>query len=460
MTSSPRGGGHRARGSVWPAPLLILLVSLLLPLPAAPPAAASGTGAGEAGSRERGPAHGRSAIWSASLQGAHGTSPDLTVRNIARASVSATWLRVRIGNPYGDRPAVFRSATIGLQRRVGEADLVPRSLRTLTFGGRGRVTLAPGERVYSDPVPLRVSAQQNLAVSLYAPGAPVNDHTFPPPTPNPPGSFLSLPGDHTRDTGDASYPEQDRGLSDEPGYHPGQLWWVDVVDGRTPAAGTIVALGNSNTSGHNATGGGDRWTDLLARRINALPPHRQLAVANAGISGNTVSRQPNPYDPTGQCCGPPAPDRLEDDVLALAGARYMVLFEGTNDLGGGEFAPPAPAEQVIDAMREITERARERGLKVVGATLMPMCNAAGGAKEANRLAVNEFVRTGGLFDGVVDFDAAVRDPADPTRIRAEYEADCYHPNAAGHAAMAEAIDLGVFGLGRWEAGSARTDRAA
>ncbi|WP_344632013.1 GDSL-type esterase/lipase family protein [Streptomyces glaucosporus] len=446
MGSSPGRGGLRARAGAWLAPLVMLIASA-----AAVPAAAA-----EPAARGGGPAAppGRSAVWSASLQGAHGTSPDLTVRNIARASVAASSLRVRIGNPYGDRPAVFRSATVGLQRAVGEADLVPGSLRTLTFQGRPRVTVPPGGHVYSDPVPLRVAARQNLAISLYAPGAPVNDHTFPPPSPNPPASFLSLGGDHTRDTGDAAYPEEDRGLSAEPGYHPGQLWWVEVVDGRTPAKGTIVALGDSNTTGHNAVGGGDRWTDLLARRINALPPGRQLAVANAGISGNTVSRQPNPYDPTGQCCGPPALDRLEHDALGLAGVRHLILLEGTNDLGGGDHAPPAPASQVIDAMREIADRARARGVRVIGATLMPMCNAADSTREANRLAVNEFVRTGGVFDGVVDFDAAVRDPADPTRIRDAYRADCYHPNAAGHAAMAEAIDLGLFGLGR------RGDRAA
>ncbi|MGK5498075.1 GDSL-type esterase/lipase family protein [Streptomyces sp. URMC 125] len=456
MRFSPGGGRVRTRLGVWLVPLAVLLVSAVAaPASAAGPAerpalrAAAPPGTGAAAP------HGRSAVWSASLQGAHGTSPDLTVRNIARASVAASSLRVRVGNPYGDRPAAFRSATVGLQLRVGEADLVPGSLRTLTFDGRRQVTVPPGGHVYSDPVPLRVAAQQNLAVSLYAPGAPVNDHAIRPPTPNPPASFLSLGGDHTHDTGDAAYPEEDRGLSTEPGYHPGRLWWVEVVDGRTAAAGTIVALGDSNTAGHAAAGGGDRWTDLLAQRINALPPGRQLAVANAGISGNTVSRQPSPYDPTGQCCGPPAPDRLEHDVLDLAGVRHMILLEGTNDIGGGEFAPPSPASQVIDAMKEIVERAHARGVRVVGATLMPMCNTVGSDKEANRLAVNEFVRTGGLFDGVIDFDAAVRDPAAPTRIRDAYRSDCYHPNAAGHAAMARAVDLSLFGLGGGEGRSGR-----
>ncbi|CAL9333273.1 hypothetical protein SUDANB58_00114 [Streptomyces sp. enrichment culture] len=445
---------------MWLFPLVVLLVSAVtVPAVAGEPVRPSGDRAGRAAapaSTGAVPSPGRSAVWSASLQGVHGASPDLTVRNIARASVAASSLRVRVGNPYGDRPATFRSATIGLQLRVGEADLVPGSLRTLTFGGGRGVTVPPGGHAYSDPVPLRVAAQQNLAISLYAPNAPVNDHTFPPPTPNPPASFLSSGGDHTHDVADAAYPEEDRGLSAEPGYHPGQLWWAEVVDGRTAAAGTIVALGDSNTTGHAALGGGDRWTDLLARRINALPPGRQLAVANAGISGNTVSRQTNPYDPTSHCCGPPAPERLDHDALGLAGVRHMILLEGTNDLGGGPYAQPSPASQVIGAMREIVRRAHARGVRVVGATLMPMCNTPGSAKEANRLAVNDFVRDGGLFDGVVDFDAAVRDPAAPAQIRDAYRSDCYHPNAAGHAAMARAVDLALFGLD--DGGSRRDGR--
>nr|WP_269846215.1 GDSL-type esterase/lipase family protein [Streptomyces carminius] len=186
-----------------------------------------------------------------------------------------------------------------------------------------------------------------------------------------------------------------------------------------------------------------------------LPPGRQLAVANAGISGNTVSRQPNPYDPTGRCCGPPVPERLEYDALDLAGARHLILLEGTNDLGGGDHAPPAPASRVIGAMKEIVERAHARGVKIVGATLMPMCAAADSGTEANRRAVNEFIRTGGVFDGVADFDAVVRDPADPTRIREAYRSDCYHPNAAGHAALGKSLDLGLFGLDR-----PRVERAA
>jgi lysophospholipase L1-like esterase len=162
--------------------------------------------------------------------------------------------------------------------------------------------------------------------------------------------------------------------------------------------GTIVALGDSITDGYQVSGGGDRWTDLLSERINQLPTEEQKAIVNAGISGNTVSRQPNPYDPTQQCCGAPAPVRLERDVLSVPGVTDVILLEGTNDLGGDGAWPPSPAAQVIGGIQEIVSRVHAHGLRIVGATVLPMCNPAGSAKEANRLEVNRFIRTSGIFD--------------------------------------------------------------
>src|SRR3954469_23497427 len=139
-----------------------------------------------------------------------------------------------------------------------------------------------------------------------------------------------------------------------------------LVADRPAARGTLVTLGDSITDGYQAIGPpGQRWTDVLAGRLGALPVPRRLAVANAGISGNTVSVQPNPYDPTGQCCGPPAPQRLERDVLSVPGVRAVLLLEGTNDLGGGANAQPAPATQVIDAMKSIAQRVHAAGRKIV-----------------------------------------------------------------------------------------------
>jgi len=370
------------------------------------------------------------------LEGVHGTAPDATIRDVLTVTASGAALRVRLSNPFGGSALTVRSAWVGLQRSPDSPALVPGSNHRATFASRRTVTVPPGGSVWSDPLPLAVRTGDHVAVSVYAPGSPINDHTFPPPEADTPGSFVSGPGDAGANEPGAGYGT----------FAPGVLWWVDAVSAVSPGRGTIVALGDSITDGYNAFGGGPRWTDVLAARIAKLPPTRRLSVANAGISGNTVSVQPNPYDPTGQCCGPPAPVRLDRDVLSLPGVRYVLLLEGTNDLGGGTYAPPAPAAQVIDAMTTIVARVHAAGRRIVGATILPMCNAVGSTKEQARLAVNQWIRTSGTFDAVLDFDAVLRAPGDPTVIRPEWRTDCYHPNAEGDRVLGESIDLSVFGL--------------
>jgi lysophospholipase L1-like esterase len=286
---------------------------------------------------------------------------------------------------------------------------------------------------------------------VYAPDSPVNDHTFPPFAFDPPASYIGTGGDTAADPSDAAFPSSPvipgNTSSTATGYHPGQTWWIDLIVADRPAArGTLVTLGDSITDGYNAFGPpGQRWTDVLAHRLAALPADHRLAIANAGISGNTVSVQPNPYDATGQCCGPPAPERLDRDVLSVPGVRAVLLLEGTNDIGGGDNAPPAPAAQVIEAMRSIAARVHARRLRIIGATVLPMCNPAGSAKEQARLAVNQWITTSGTFDAVLDFDAVLRDPADPTQMIADLRTDCYHPNAAGDALLGRSIPLDALG---------------
>jgi lysophospholipase L1-like esterase len=391
----------------------------------------------------------RFATWESSLEGMHGISGDFTVRNVGRSSIAGSRIRVRISNAYGTSGITIKAASIGLQQAVAQPAIIAGSLRTLTFNeGQTSVNIRAGESVYSDPVPLRVEAQQNMMVSLYAPGAQVNDHTFPAPETNPPGCFISsAAGDHTKDVSGAPFPSTY--VFDNtrvPGWHPGELLWLDLIDVRSEVQGTIVALGDSITDGYQVNGGGDRWTDLLSERIGRLEPEQQKSIVNAGISGNTVSRQPNPYDPTQQCCGAPAPVRLERDVLSIPGVTDVLLLEGTNDLGGDGAWPPSPGSQVIAGMQEIVQRVHARGLRIIGATVLPMCNPAGSAKEANRQQVNGFIRTSGIFDGVIDWDSVMKDPADPTVIRAAWRHDCYHPNATGDRMMAAAVDLRLFGL--------------
>lgn len=391
----------------------------------------------------------RFATWESSLEGVHGVSGDFTVRNVARASIAGTRIRVRISNAYGTNSITIRSASIGLQRAVKQPALLPGSLRTLTFNdGQTSVNIRAGESVYSDLVPLHVGAQQNMMVSLYAPGAQVNDHTFPAPETNPPGSFISASkGDHTKDQAGTAFPATEVFANTRvPGWHPGEVLWVDLIDVRSEVRGTIVALGDSITDGYQVNGGGDRWTDLLSERIDELAPNDRKSIVNAGISGNTVSRQPNPYDPTQQCCGAPAPVRLDRDVLSVPGVTDVLLLEGTNDLGGDGAYPPSPASQVIAGMKEIVQRVHARGLRIVGATVLPMCNPPGSSKEANRQQVNAFIRKSKIFDGVIDWDAVMKDPRDPTVIRAAWRHDCYHPNAIGDKKMAGAVKLSLFGL--------------
>jgi lysophospholipase L1-like esterase len=390
------------------------------------------------------------AVWESALQGRRGLSPDVTVRQLARPSVAAHGLRVRFGNPFGESAVVIREAWLGLPIASGLATLAPGSNRRITFRGQRTLRLEPGASELSDLVAVDVQADQDVAISVYAPGAPVNDHAFPPFAGDPPGMFIGTGGNTAGDESATEFPSSPvitgAQTSDATGYHPGQLWWLDLlVGGRAEAAGTLVALGDSITDGYNATGPpGQRWTDVLADRLQAVPPSRRLAVANAGISGNTVSVQPNPYDPTGQCCGPPAPQRLDRDVLSIPGVRTVFLLEGTNDLGGGDNAPPADADQVISAMTGIAKRLHARGLRVVAATVLPMCNAAGSDKEQARLKVNRWIRTTGVFDATVDFDAVIRDPADPTVMIADLKNDCYHPNAAGDAVLGAAIPLAAL----------------
>ncbi|MGA5298548.1 GDSL-type esterase/lipase family protein [Nucisporomicrobium flavum] len=397
-------------------------------------------------------AAGAVALWESSLQGVHGVAPDATVRQIARVSTGGWGIRVRLGNPFGAAPVVVRNAWLGRTVAPGVATLVPGSNHRLRFHGAVTVSIPPGGEVVSDAVPIGVEAGQDVAVSLYAPGSPIDDHTFPPFAYDPPASYIGTGGDTAADESNASFPSAPvipgSTASTATGYHPGQIWWLDLVTGDRPAArGSVVALGDSITDGYQAVGPpGQRWTDVLADRMLAVPPAQRLAVANAGISGNTVSVQPNPYDPTGQCCGPPAPQRLERDVLSVPGVRTVFLLEGTNDLGGGQNAPPAPAQQVIDAMRGIADRVHARGLRLVGATVLPMCLAAGSAGEQNRLTVNAWIRSGAAFDAVVDFDAVLRDPANPTQMIPDLRADCYHPNAAGDALLGASIPLAALGV--------------
>jgi lysophospholipase L1-like esterase len=224
---------------------------------------------------------------------------------------------------------------------------------------------------------------------------------------------------------------------------------VDVEPEHPSAA--IAIVGDSITDGYGVVSNTDtRWTDILVQRLNGLVATRSLSVLNLGIGGNCVANA---------CLGPSAAARFQRDILARSGVRYLFILEGVNDLGMLTRDAPAPAEahrsrvqQVIGALAQIIAQARERGIKVIGATIMPY-GASGyyhpdAANEADRRAVNDWIRAHGNVDAVVDFDALMRDPAQPDRLRKEFDSgDGLHPSPAGYRFMGEAVPLSLFTSG-------------
>jgi lysophospholipase L1-like esterase len=225
-----------------------------------------------------------------------------------------------------------------------------------------------------------------------------------------------------------------------------QVSGIDVV--ADPSAASIVAFGDSITDGHGATtNGNDRWTDVLARRLQASPITRNVGISNQGIGGNHLLTDG---------LGPNALARFDRDVLAPAAVRWVVVFEGINDLGGlarnGEVTPPEHAalvRRVLSAYEQIILRAYAHGLRVFGATLTPYVGSGyyhpGPLSEADRQAVNAWIRAPGHFDAVIDFDSVVRDPQHPDRLLPAYDSgDHLHPSPTGYRAMGEAVSLMLF----------------
>ncbi|MGW2515854.1 GDSL-type esterase/lipase family protein [Streptomyces sp. NPDC001617] len=351
-----------------------------------------------------------------------GTS-EVTVRIPVHVSVGGTSVRIRLTNGFTDQPLTIGHATVG--RRTGGGSSVSRP-RDLTFDGKKEATIPAGEQTASDPVRLAVPARTDLVVSLYLPGrvTHVSQH------------WLGLQsvywtssggGDHAADRDGGAFTSTDTTFP--------FLTGVDVRGG--PADGSVVTLGDSITDGAASTSDANRrWPDLLAARLSACTT--PAGVLNAGISGNRITG--------GSDGNPSAPDRLERDVLSQPGARTVIQADGVNDLMWGG----ATADQLIDGMREIAARAHARGLRVVGATVVPYRGFGDywtEAKEAVRQQVNAFVRSsGGVFDAVADFDRAVRDPADPTRYDPAFDSgDHVHPNDTGMKALADAVDLTTLG---------------
>jgi lysophospholipase L1-like esterase len=369
-----------------------------------------------------------------------------TLRQIVQTSIAGRSLRVRLSNEYGTEPLVIGEARIA--RHAGGAQIVAGTDRRLTFGGRSSVSIPPGAPALSDPVALAVPALTDLAVSIHLPertaAATVHGSAF--------RTNYVAAGNVTRSPALT-------GATTTTSWH--FLSGISVAASR-PAA--VVAFGDSITDGAITTIDADhRWPDFLARRLQDRATLRHVGVLNKGIGGNRLLHDGNtlpgtPFSGLGPLFGDSALSRFDRDVLAQPGARAVIVLLGINDIGQPtSLAPPSEAvtvDEMIFAHRQLIARAHERGLRIFGGTLTPFQDTTipgyySEANEAKRAAVNRWIRTSGEYDGVIDFDRAVRDPAQPLRMLAQYDSgDHLHPNDAGMRAMADAVPLRLLqGLG-------------
>ncbi|MEV6168599.1 SGNH/GDSL hydrolase family protein [Streptomyces sp. NPDC051954] len=362
--------------------------------------------------------------WAASTSGYPAVGPwtDRTLRLVVHTSVGGPRVRLRFDNTFAAAPVRIGSATVAVQAAGAGAREVP---VRLSFRGTAGVEIPAGAQAFSDPLDFDVPVDANLLVSFHLPAtvaaAPVHRQALQ-------RSYVSEPGDHTADGSPAAYTSVLTGWP--------LLTGVDVGGG----PGSVVLLGDSITDGDKSTQDANRrWPNVLATRLlgQHVVPH--YGVLNQGISANRVIADRYPGDGVStDTGGVSALHRFDRDVLAQTSARTAVVFQGVNDVRWGATAP-----EVIDGLREIADRGHERGLRMLAATIAPcegeaLCTAA----DAERSAVNAWIRNSGVFDGVLDFDAVLRDPGHPARMLPGYDSgDHLHPGDAGLAALAESVDL-------------------
>ena len=347
-----------------------------------------------------------------------------TLRLVVHTSLGGSQARVRLSNAFGTESLVVGAAHIAL--RAEGAKIVQGTDRVLTFAGAASITIPPGALAVSDSVKLDVPALSDVAVTIYLPGTSgqATWHVAAGST-----NYISPAGDFT-------------GSPDMPIDHTAKSWFYlsDLEVAAPKQTLALVTLGDSITEGARSTPDTNhRWPDFLAARLRAS--HIQTAVVNQGIGGNRLL-----HDIAGQN----ALARLDRDVISQSGAGYVTVLLGINDIGYSVRNQPTQgvtAEELIAAHLQIIARVHERGLKVFGCTLTPFEDAPYFTQdgEAKREAVNNFIRTGGAYDGVIDFDAAVRDPNHPNKLLpANDSGDHLHPNDAGYQATANAVDLSLF----------------
>ncbi len=381
------------------------------------------------------------------------TFDDQTIRMVVRTTIGGERLRIRFSNEFGTAPIAIGAAHVALVSQG--AKIVPQSDRVLTFAGKPSTSIPPGSPMLSDPVDLKVLPFAEIAISIYLPvKTPASSTHFWAQH----ETYISTSGDFTAK---ADVPDATMKTS--------WYWLADVEVWASDQTAATVTLGDSITDGVGAKQGEySDWPDILASRLVVKQGSSPLAVLNEGIGGNRILHDG---------AGVSALARFDRDVLALPGVTNLIVLEGINDIGWPHMKPRPPtngtsqnegpfaretvsAENLVAGLQQIIERAHEHGIRVFGATLTPFEGAdyysADG--EVERQAVNQWIRTGGAFDGVFDFDAAVRDPNHPSEFREDYQSgDHLHPSAAGYKAMADAINLSLL-RGRAEAAKTRSDQ--
>ncbi|HEY6464555.1 MAG TPA: SGNH/GDSL hydrolase family protein [Candidatus Acidoferrales bacterium] len=358
---------------------------------------------------------------------------DMTMRQIFHLSIGGHALRVRLSNAFGTKPLHFTSVHIARPASLSSAQIDPATDRALTFSGRRDVVVPAGAEYFSDPIDYPVSPLSSIDVTFHLD--------------EPPAVETSHPGSRAT----SYYMHGDLVAADDlPKAKHVDHWYqisgIDVTSG--PDAAAVVVLGDSITDGHAATtNGNDRWTDVLAARLQASHATRDIAVLNEGTGGNHLLTDG---------LGPNAVARFDRDVLAQTGARYLIVLEGVNDLGDltrlGDVSLEAHAllvQRIISAYEQIVVRAHARGIKAIGATILPYAGSSyyhpGAGSEADRQTVNAWIRARGHFDAVVDFDKLMRDPQQPDRLLPAYDSgDHLHPSPAGYGAMGEGVPLSLF----------------
>jgi lysophospholipase L1-like esterase len=354
-----------------------------------------------------------------------------TLRQFIRTSVGGKLIRVRFSNAYGTAAVTINASRVALSSdsaSAGNGDIYPASDKTLTFRGAPGTVIPPGEVVLSDPIQFDLPGVTNVAISTYfgnISATTINGH---------PGSrTTSFIFSGSNVVSAVSLPTASKTK------HWYLITGIEVLG--DSSSKSIAVLGDSITDGRGSTDdGNNRWPDVLAERLVANAPTAGVGVVNMGIGGNAIFGG----------LGPAAVNRFDRDVLNQNGTRYLIVFEGVNDIGGGS-SSMTTATNLVNAYIQFANKAKARGLRAYGATITPFGGSGYYSElhEQERQFVNAWFRTNAVFDGVIDFDAAVRDPADPTKFKAEYypgvnASDWLHMNPLGYKAMADAIDLNLF----------------